>query len=202
MEAKHYYILHVDSAHSLKDTQLFGKQSPFVQLSIGKSTHEQVRTTVKVKAGCNCVWNETIFFEANFDVEFLLVEVKTESDLIGLGRFNSNKVSDVSNMVELQLTDRRGKKAGNLLCSIQKFYGDLNQLHAYTQLLREGQARLGPPVVPGVTAAANVLLQSVQRGPVATPVPQGGVVQQPVVTIVGGGFQPTAPQLLALPGEW
>ena len=191
MEAKNFYIMLVNKAQNLKDTQIFGKQSPCVTLSIGKSVQERASTTTKDRAGCYCVWDETIYIEINNNIEFLLVEVKSGSDLIGLGRIAASHVSEFPRTLDLQLTDRGGKKAGKLTCSIQKYYGDLNQVHSHAHSLQLGQAHAS------AAPAANMFLNSINRAPTGqagntTGVQQhggyqGGGFQQPVAH--SGGFQ-------------
>jgi hypothetical protein len=182
MEAN-YYIMLVNKAQNLKDTQLFGKQSPCVTLSVGKSLLERASTSIKDKGGCYCVWDETIYVEVKNNVEFLLIEVKSGSDLIGLARIAACHVSEFPRSHHLQLTDRGGKKTGKLTCSVQKFHGQLSDLHACAHALRTGQEQAT------VTPAANVFLKSISRGPVAQSAHPGGF-QQPAAH--SGGFQQPA----------
>jgi hypothetical protein len=197
MEAKTYFIMLIYKAQNLKDTQLFGKQSPRVHLSIGNSTSERAFTSTKEKGGCDCLWNETIHIELKKNVEFLLIEVKSGSELIGMGRIPSSQVSEFPRSQDLQLTDQGGKKAGLLTCSVQKFHGDLNELHAHAHALKSGQAQAI------VTPAANMFLNSIKREPATQqnvnvshssgfqqPVSHSGGFQQPVSH--SGGFQQPA----------
>lgn len=168
MASKQYYIMLIKKAQNLKDTQFIGKQSPRVHFSVGKSVSERATSSIQEKAGCNCVWDETIYVEIRNEVEFLVVEVKNGTTLIGIGRIAASNVSEFPYTQDLQLTDQTGNKAGRLTCTVQRFVGDLNQLHAQAHALKygQGQARAAP--------AANVFLNSINRPPVSVP----------------GGFQP------------
>ena len=190
----------VQKAQNLKDTQIFGKQSPQVILSIGKSIQEKATTTTKDKGGCNCTFNESIYVEIKKNVEFVLVEVKSGSDLIGLGRIAATQISEYPSANSLQLYDLGGRKAGNLTYSIHTFTGSLNALHARAQELKEGQLTAN-------TAAANVFLNRINRAPVSATnnsnvipnsggfhqhMPHSGGHQQPPQPIAGG-FQQHMP---------
>ena len=177
MEKKSYYIMMVGKGSNLKDTQYFGKQNPYVTLSIGKSYDEQVTTTVKENGGCYCVWDESIYVEIKRKIDFLLVIVKANKALIGMARIPSSRISSFPNVMDLQLTDQTGKKSGKLTVSVQEFIGDLNEVHAQAHALKSGH--IGQTVTP----AANHLLSSINRAPVQ---PQQGVYQQPVTSHPGG----------------
>jgi len=166
----------VNKGQNLKDTQMFGKQSPQVTMSIGKSVLERASTSVKEKGGCYCTWNEIIYVEIKKLVEFIVVEVKAGSNSIGVGRIVTSQVSEFPVTTELQLTDSWGKKAGQLSYSVQKFTGSLNELHARGQELKEGRT------TANVQSAANVFLNRVNRAPTAPPniIPNTGGFHQPV----------------------
>lgn len=204
MENKKFYLMLVQKAQNLKDTQIFGKQSPQVILSIGKSIQEKATTTTKDKGGCNCTFNESIYVEIKKNVEFVLVEVKSGSDLIGLGRIAATQISEYPSANNLQLYDLGGRKAGTLTYSIHTFTGSLNALHARAQELKEGQ--LTANTTANTTAAANVFLNRINRAPVSATnnsnvipnsggfhqhMPHSGGHQQPPQPIAGGFHQHT-----------
>ena len=175
MEAKKhfYYVIFIHKGLKLRNTQLIGKQSPYVILSIGRSAMDKTGTTVKEKAGCSCVWDEAIYIEIRNKVEFLLLEVKSGTDMIGLGRIAAAQVSEFPRLVDLQLTDQAGKKAGHLTLNVQKFNGTLSQLHAYAQELTDNRGHVSSS---SVIPAANMFLKSINRGPIGS----AGDAQQPV----------------------
>lgn len=107
--------------------------------SIGKSTSEQQRTTVKENGGRSCTWNEVLSVPIKRSVEFLLVEVKAGDELIGMGRIPSSQVSEYLRHHELELTDRIGKKAGKVTLSVQRYVGNLNDLHAHCDAIAAGE---------------------------------------------------------------
>ena len=184
MATKQYFLMLINKAQNLKDTQIFGKQSPRVHLSVGKSIQEQATSSIKENAGCYCVWNETIYVELKTEVQFLLVEVKSGSNLIGLARIAASKVSEFHYEQDLHLTDQSGKPAGKLSCSVQRFLGDLNQLHALAFAMKSGGGGMPASVMP----AADKFLSSIHRAPVSQ---TAGGFQQPV-THAGGFQQPAA----------